>query len=228
MPWPWFGDEARRRRLHRCAPEGPLRDFYATPAPRRGAALSEIKFVALDLETTGLEPVRDEIVSVGFVELSCQRIDLSTSRHHLLAPTTALPEASVVVHQITDDHAASGRPLHEVLPEVLGVLSGKVLVAHHAVIERRFLDAACRRCYGCGLMLPAIDTALLFRRWLERHHRSSAAGALRLPALRARYGLPRYRLHNALSDALAAAELFLAYLAQAQIAPEQPLKRLFF
>ena len=62
--------------------------------------------------------------------------------------------------------------------------------------------------------MPVIDTQAIAKRTLERRDQTFRPQELRLAALRRRHHLPRYRLHNALSDALAAAELFLAQLAQ--------------
>jgi DNA polymerase-3 subunit epsilon len=118
-----------------------------------------------------------------------------------------------VLHAITDDVAARGAAPATVLGELLSVLAGKVLVAHHASFELAFLRAACARAFGGRFLAPAVDTLALGHRALEWRNRSVVPGELRLDALRRRHNLPRYRAHDALSDALAAAELFLALLA---------------
>ena len=216
-------DFQRRRLLGRVA-AGPLRDFLAVPFPDKGTDFREVSFVALDLETTGLDVKKDEILSIGLVELRNNRIDLATARHYLVTPSGAIPEASAVIHQITDDRAAEGRPLAEVMADVLPQLAGRVLIAHHARIERLFLKAACERLYGAGFLIPVADTEALVRQWLDRQQRHYKAGDLRLNALRQRYALPRYGAHNALSDALAAAELFVAYAAHRSLGAKAPLK----
>jgi DNA polymerase III subunit epsilon len=221
----WFGPDARRRRLWRKTAPGPLRDYLAAPFPSPGSPLGQAVFVALDFETTGLDPRGDEILSIGTVVMRFDRIDLSTAQRQLVAPSGELPEASVVIHRITDDHAAGGLPVAQLLPTLLARLAGRVLVAHHARVEQGFIDAACRRVYGTGFCIPVVDTEELFRRQLERRRQSVGPGDLRLAALRHRLGLPRYRAHDALSDALAAAELFLAYGAGAGYLPETPLGR---
>jgi DNA polymerase-3 subunit epsilon len=220
----FLGLDFRRRRLLRRAAPGPLRDYLATPFPDRSADYRGVGFIALDLETTGLDPRGDEILSIGLVALRGERIDLGTARHYRVATTRAIPERSAVLHRITDDAAARGRPLAEVLPCVLSRLSGSVLLGHHAQTERAFLDAACRRLYGTGFVVPLADTASLIRRWMARRHQVLAAGELRLHALRERYGLPRYRAHDALVDALATAELFCAFVARRDLAGNVPLK----
>jgi len=218
------GLDRRRRRLLRRAPPGPLREFLEVPFPAGGSDCRRVGFVALDLETTGLDPASDEILSAGWVCLSGERIDLATAGHRMVLPARAVPEESAVLHRITDDAAARGAPPREVLAEVLSVLAGRVLVAHHASFELGMLGAACARVLGGRFLVPAVDTLDLGARWLRRRDPVIEPRALRLDALRRRHNLPRYRAHNALSDALAAAELFLAQLAQLDGARAVPLR----
>jgi DNA polymerase-3 subunit epsilon len=169
-----------------------------------------VEYVAVDLETTGLDARRDQILSIGWVVLSGIRIDLSTARHRLVRVQGAIPAHTAVIHQITDDLAATGQDLSAALPEFLGDLRGRVMIAHHARIEQTFLSAACRQLWGRGLLARTVDTQVIARRLLERRQIAFKGSDLRLHALGERYNLPRYGAHNALSDALAAAELFLA------------------
>jgi DNA polymerase-3 subunit epsilon len=61
--------------------------------------------------------------------------------------------------------------------------------------------------------VTAVDTLALQQRLLPGHHRA-VDGSLRLDVVRRTYGLPRYTAHHALTDAIAAAELFLAQVAE--------------
>jgi DNA polymerase-3 subunit epsilon len=220
----FLGLDFRRRRLLRDAAPGPLRDYLATPFPDGGADFRGVEFVSLDLETTGLDPARDDILSIGLVAIRAGRIPLDTAAHYLISPRGAIPEHSATIHQITDDRAAQGQPLAEVLPVVLSRLAGRVLLGHHVKVERGFLGAACKRLYGTSVIFPVADTEALIRRWLERRNQPFAGRDLRLHALRKRYGLPRYKAHNALTDALATAELFCAFVAKRNLGAKVPLK----
>jgi len=203
----------RRRWLQRFAPPGPLADYLRTPFPARQTRVDQLVFLAVDLETTGLDPERDEILSIGHVPIRHLHILLGDSAYLLVRPSGAIPASSTVVHHICDDQAAGGVPLAKALPQLLQHLVGKVLVAHHAPLESAFLRHACRRLYAGDVVFPTVDTLALERRWIERRHLGLPSGSLRLAAVRTRYGLPRYPIHNAFSDALAAAELLLAQIA---------------
>ena len=219
-----FSLDHRRRRLLKAAPAGPMRDYLAVPFAAADRDCRATRYLAVDLETTGLDPRSAEIVSFGWVTLQGLQIQLDSARHQVVRTRGAIPEHSAVIHQITDDTAAAGAPLEQVLGRLLETLAGRVMIAHHAQVEFGFLDAACRRLYGTGFLVPVVDTQYLARRWLERRNRTYGPGALRLAALRERYNLPRYQAHNALTDALAAAELFTAQVAQQETPRAMPLK----
>jgi len=219
--------EFRRKQLHRRAPAGPLRDYLAVPFPDPGQNYDKVTYLAMDLETTGLDTNQDHILSVGSVEIKGDHVNLSTACHCIVNTELSLSEESVIIHKLTDDLVAKGESITQVLTDVLQHLAGKVLVAHHARIEYGFLRTACQRVFGGDLLVPIVDTFALAQRQMARRDEVITSGALRLGALRERYHLPRYKAHNALTDAIAAAELFLAQAAErCGNKCELPLKRL--
>ena len=181
--------------------------------------------MAVDLETTGLDPQLDEIITIGLVCLRGLRIDLCTAQHRYILTNRDIPERSAVIHKVTDDRAAAGEPLAGAMTELLSLLAGRVMIAHHARFELQFLNAACERLFGSKFLVPVVDTQWIMKRWLERRDLAYSSKELRLGAIRKRYGLPQYRAHNALSDALSAAELFIAQVAQRGSEQHLPLKQ---
>ena len=189
---------------------GPLATFREHSAPAVDTPFERAEFLAIDLETSGLDAEEDEILSVGYVPIVGGAIRLGQAGYFLVRPGKPVPEKTAVIHGLLDDHLENAPPLDAVLPQLLLALTGRTPVAHHARIERTFLDAACTRLYGGTLGLKFADTFALEKRSLTRRGQEISQGDLRLSAVRERYGLPRYKAHNALTDALAAAELFLA------------------
>ena len=213
--WRRFFSKERQRKLALARTEtGVMHEFLSVPHPDRGQDWREAEIVALDLETTGLNPEKDHILSLGMVRLHHGCIHLNSAWHEVVQVEGAIPEAAAVIHHITDDRAAAGRPLSELLPTLLAQLAGKVLLVHYSRIEQTFLDAACRRLYGAPFIMPIIDTLRMAHRLLELRNHTIQPGNLRLFNLRPLYGLPQYKAHNALYDALATAELFLAMAAE--------------
>jgi DNA polymerase-3 subunit epsilon len=191
-----------------------LRDYLEVPFPEPGTPVESLPLLALDLETTALRPREGHIVSVGYVPVDGLRVELSGAGHVLVADGGEVGQ-SATVHGITDDAKDGGVPLEEALRAVLEALAGRVLLAHFAPIEVGYLAAATERLWGAPLPMVVVDTMDLERRLVTDHFvLEPQTGALRLWGARARYGLPRYRAHEALTDAIACAELFLAQAAE--------------
>ncbi|MES9970630.1 MAG: exonuclease domain-containing protein [Candidatus Thiodiazotropha sp.] len=208
------------------AEPGILRDYLSTPLTSNNTQCEELSIVSLDLETTGLDPKKDKILSFGLVEMQHMTIKLGTARHQLITVDEEIPEESAVIHQITDDQAATGVSIQEALQELLQRMAGKVMLVHYSAIEQNFIDAACQKLFGAPFVIPIIDTLVLAQRIFERRNHTIQAGDLRLFNLRPRYNLPNYKAHNALSDAVATAELFLAMASEMVPQPNQcQLKR---
>lgn len=216
--------EYLRKRLIKRAPEGILKNYLSQPFVAPNKNIDEVDFLAIDLEATGLDFDRDEILSVGFTVISNMNILLSESRHFLVRPEQDIPEETAIVHGIMDDASSKGIELEQAIEIILKTLSGKVLLAHHTNVECKFLNKACRKIYGCNVVFPIVDTYAIEYSSLKHRGITPENKGLRLYNLRDDYGLPRYPAHNALSDAVAAAELFLAQIAYRQGSSVMKLK----
>ena len=80
----WFTGSGRRRRTARRLPDGPLRRYLETPPPEPSTPLADLPLLAMDVETTGLDPRRDRVLSVGLVPVDGDRIVLGGARSLLL------------------------------------------------------------------------------------------------------------------------------------------------
>ncbi len=196
-----------------------LRRFYQQGLPGVETPLTDVSFVALDFETTGLDAEHDEIISIGLVPFDLNRIRLRDSRYWLLKPRRELTETSVPFHGITHSQLNDAPDLNQILDEVLDEIAGKIVVVHYRYIEREFFDAAVKRRLGEGICFPVVDTmeqeAMLYRRGIVSRVKRLAGlkpESIRLGDSRLRYNLPHYGQHHALTDAVATAELLQAQI----------------
>ena len=206
-----YGPEGKRKRLLKKSPAGPLKNYLQHPLPKQDLLLSQASLLAVDFETTGLSPKKNNIISIGCVQIDQLIIDLASAHHRLINANSPLPQESVVIHKITDDQHLSGVSIQVALDEFLYNLKGRILLAHHAKIEAHFLNETCKRIYGSEIQIPVIDTLELELRKLAEHEKGN--NNLNLSVCCKRYNLPRYRLHDALSDAISCGELMLAQVA---------------
>ncbi|MCE0492597.1 3'-5' exonuclease [Vibrio salinus] len=206
-----------------------LKKYYHYGLPDPATPIGDIEFLAIDLETTGLNSNKDEIISIGAVPFTLNRICLNRAKEWIVKPKRKLAEESIVIHGITHSDIENAPDLITVLPELLEMMTHKIMVVHFLDIERFFLDKAFKSRLDEGIEFPLIDTMKIEQRVLKKNQRvffnlfnSTKKISTRLALSRRRYGLPNYPPHHALTDAIATAELL-----QAQIShyyhPTQPI-----
>lgn len=211
--WPTHYQERAQQAL-----PAPLKDFYQAGCPSANTPINHTPLLALDIETTGLNAKEDAIVSIGLIPFDLQRIYCRQAQHWLLQPDRPLTASSVVIHGLTHSDLASAPQAEQVLEQLLPLISGKLVVVHYKRIEREFLAEAAKRLWQSELSFPVIDTleleARLHRKPLSlwQRLRGQQPLSVRLAASRARYNLPPYQQHHALTDALATAELLQAQI----------------
>lgn len=218
------GEERRRLRSAARLPRGGLRRYLETAPPARSTPVDELPLLAVDLETTGLDPRRDRVLAMGFVPVDGDRIVLGGAASVLVRSEPDGDDddgvgQSATVHGLTDDRVAGGVSVEQALDLLFDALTGRVLLAHFSQVEVEFLGRLCRSTHGVAPPLVAVDTLGLQRRVAGAGIDSdftadSSPEDLRLWGARQRYGLPRYRAHDALVDAVACAELYLAQVAE--------------
>jgi DNA polymerase-3 subunit epsilon len=175
-----------------------------------------VVYWALDLETGGMDPRRDPILSIGMVPVRSGGIRLGEAYRTLVRPGDAatIDPSSIAAHQLLPGEVRSAPPLAEVLKEVDARIRDSVLLVHHAPLDVGFL----RRAYKlAGRRWPrpqVVDTVTLLMKEARRARFLAREGQtpepqLNLAAARRALGLPEYAAHDALTDAIAAAELFL-------------------
>jgi DNA polymerase-3 subunit epsilon len=179
-------------------------------------AWDEVAYWALDLETGGLDARRDPILAVGMAPVRAGVIRMGEAYATLVRPPDAgaIDPASIRAHQLVWGEVREAPAVGEVLREVDGRLREGVLLVHQAAVDVAFLKSAYR---ACGMRWPGpkvVDTVDLLVKLAQKSRFSNPEAVNDLPNLnlsvaRREAGLPEYQAHDALTDAVAAAELFL-------------------
>lgn len=152
----------------------------------------------VDVETTGLDPVRDEIIEQAMVPfvygLDGRIFDIGEPFHELRQPAGPIPPAVTAITGITDDMVAG----KVIVPEQVAAFAAPaaLIIAHNADFDRRFLERFCMtfttKPWACSMsQVP----------WTEEGHEG-----VKLTYLASGAGF-FYDKHRAVHDCLAAIEL---------------------
>jgi DNA polymerase-3 subunit epsilon/ATP-dependent DNA helicase DinG len=159
----------------------------------------ERTFVAIDVETTGLEAGTDEIIEIAAVKFTGDEV-LETFQK-LVKPRHSLPLKIARLTGITDEMLADAPRFSEVAPDLVRFVKSYPLIGHSVGFDLRMLQAQ-------GMRFPqqAYDTFDMATLLMPQ------APAYRLGALAATLGITHDEAHRALSDADATRQVFLHLL----------------
>lgn len=176
--------------------------------------ITNTPIIAADLELTGLDAAANQIISIGWTLIDRGMIQLGSSRHLLITADHSVG-SSAAIHELMDSEIAEGLNINDGLEQLFEAAAGRVWVLHHASLDVAFLQKATAIWAGMVPPFVVLDTMQIELGLRKRREIPVQQGDLQLGRLRSTYNLPRYTAHNAMIDAFATAELFLAIAARA-------------
>lgn len=178
--------------------------------------LSQLDFVVLDTETTGLSSKTDEIISYGSIKVQGYSIKVNSAKEFYLKPRNQ-DKRAVKIHGIVKNEGFLSQ--EDFAKSLLNDIGSSILVAHHAGFDIHMLEKAVR---GFGLKRisnPVIDTLdLAIRLEVGINHNPRLINRLNysLDKLCGRYQISLDDRHTASGDAFLTAQLLLKLLKVAE------------
>ncbi len=165
--------------------------------------LKAAKFYAIDVETTGLDLDKDEIISFACVPIIDLKILVRDTFYTLIKPKSYNYKA-MRYHGISKDNLMDAPGFEEVSDRILKALDG-ILVGHSVEFDFSFLKTNFKS-LGVRFKRDLIDIAMV-ERWL-RLKRKTEEDNFGLDGMIATYGMEQHYRHNAAADAFFAAQIF--------------------
>ncbi len=167
--------------------------------------LSEASFVSVDLETTGLDVRRDDIIAIALVPMDGLKIRVRHAYYTLVKPRKYRLQ-TMKYHGIDLESLQEAPPFEEIAQDLLARCQG-ILLGHCVHIDYQFLRRAFKAA-GIRFERDLVDIAEV-EKWIgqKTSHRPNC-DELSLDALIRRYGLKEHYRHHALADAFFAAQIF--------------------
>jgi len=188
-------------------PEREIPALVRRDVPRSDIPLPQKVLAFVDLETTGLDPSRHDILEIAVLRVDARSLEVLAQHDTLVAPARledAQPEA-LSVCGFSKAAWTNAVPLREALLAIAPLLEGALVAGHNVGFDWAFLQAGFAR---AGLTLPRVDyhrldTASLAWPLVV----SGELSSLSLDGLATLFGLERPRPHRALAAARCALEV---------------------
>ena len=185
---------------------GRLAAWQALPTPDLNAPITASRYVVVDVETSGLNLMKDRLIAIGAIAVNAGDIHLADSMEIILQQSRISDRDNILIHGIGGTAQAEGVPPVEAMLTFLEYLGKSPLIAFHVDFDKTMIDRALKTFLGLKFKHPWADLAYLSPALypeLARSHRS-------LDQWMAHFGLNNYARHSALADALSTAELMLS------------------
>ncbi|MBW3469162.1 3'-5' exonuclease [Arthrospiribacter ruber] len=178
--------------------------------------ISQLNFVVLDTETTGLNSEKDDLVSFGAVLIRNEKILVNSSREYFFT-TNILNRESIKIHEIIEPkNPVSDEFFAE---EFLKYIDKHIIVGHHIGFDLKVIERKLAPFGFKNFKNPILDTQYLATRLEKGYHydlRTGKPGEYSLDSLCERHEVPIDDRHTAAGDAFLTAQLLLKLLKKAE------------
>jgi DNA polymerase-3 subunit epsilon len=221
----WFRRWFRRSPVLSAEELSAIAAYQALPGPPSAQALQDARFVVLDVETSGLNPYRDRLLSIGAIAVHNGTIHVRDAFEAVLRQDIASDHQNILVHGIDGTTQLSGRDARAVLLDFIGYAGNAPVVGYHVDFDRITIERAVQRMFGLELLNDWVDLA----RIVPALFPDQASRGNGLDYWLSEFSIENFARHDAMADALAAAQLLLVAMSQAAsagVANYGALKRL--
>ena len=189
-----------------------------------------LRYVILDLETTGLSLDHDRVVSAAAYRVVDGRIALGDVFSSLVSPGRDIPSSAVKIHGIMPSMVDDAPSFAKVFEKFLGYLGTDILVGYHVRFDLHFLNVYMRQTHGFSVQNLVLDAQSMCRKVCFPPHLRSYAGRLKgnqdLDTVAKHFRIEIQERHTALGDALATAMIFQRILIEIEKSGPGRLKNL--
>jgi DNA polymerase-3 subunit epsilon len=165
--------------------------------------------VSIDCETTGLDTNRDEIISVAAIRIRGSRILASESFRAIVRPRCAIAPEAIKIHGLREQDVAAAPTMGEVLPDLLRFIGGRPLVGYYIAFDLEMLNKHVAEMIGIELPNKTVEVSGIY---YDLKYGDAPPGTqvdLTFANILRDLKLPLFNQHDAFSDALMTAMIYL-------------------
>ena len=157
-------------------------------------------FVVFDLETTGLDATKEEIIEIGACKVINGRIDETFST--FVKPSKHIPREITELTSIDDDMVKDAPTINYVMPDFYKFCDGAIIVAQNTAFDMSFIHNISKK-LSYNFDHPTMDTMVMARQKLP------GLKNYKLGTIVEKLNISLENAHRAIDDATATAKAFI-------------------
>lgn len=169
---------------------------------------SSDEFIVYDTETTGLNPKKDEILSIGAVKVKGNKILTSQKFELFVQPTKDISEESIKIHQIRNIDLQNGSKPNDALKQFLHFIGSRPLIGYYLEFDVKMINKYLKPFLGITLPNKQIEVSGIYH---DKKIKFIPDGNidLRFDVIMKDLGLPIFGKHDAINDAIMTAMMYI-------------------
>ena len=188
-----------------------MTEHKGLPDTFKHTSLSACNWLAVDFEYSSLDVATAKFMSAGWIEGNHTGIDIQSSYYRLIRAQGDLAQTPII-HGLTPSDIARGVHVRDMYEHICQFATSHIWVLHNAQLDMGMLKELSKRLQQPLPAIVCIDTMQLALYQLYKKVDVIPKGGVILSKCRERYELANAPAHNALSDAMATLELWMAQM----------------
>jgi DNA polymerase-3 subunit epsilon len=166
------------------------------------------EMVVFDTETTGLNPKKDEILSIGAVILKNNVILTSKTFEIFLMPTQTISDKSITIHNIRPCDLQDAQEPQKAIESFLRFIGSRALIGYYLEFDVAMINKYIKPWIGITLPNRQIEVSSLY---FDKKINLIPQGNidLRFDTILRNLNVPNMGQHNAVNDAIMTAMIYL-------------------
>jgi DNA polymerase-3 subunit epsilon len=166
------------------------------------------EYVCFDCETTGLNPKKDEIISIGAIVIKDNKILHSKKFERFAKTEQPLSAESIKIHHIRECDIENALNINDVIDEFLAFVGNRPLVGYYLEFDCAMVNKYIKPKIGIKLPNKQNEVSeIYFDQMIKKN--PGANIDLRFDIIMDRLNLPRLGKHDAINDVIMTAMIFI-------------------
>ena len=166
------------------------------------------EYISLDCETSGLNPKKDEILSIGAVHIKENKILMRKTFNIFLKPSKNINAESIKIHHIRPIDLENGIEPQKAIFQLLEFIGSRTIVGYYIEFDIAIISKYTQEFIGIKLPNKTIEVSSMY---YKTRRKSSYYGLvdLKFDTILKNLNIPNFGKHDALNDAIMTSIIFL-------------------
>ena len=166
------------------------------------------EYICLDCETSGLNPRKDEILSIGAVHIKGNKILMRETFNLFLKPSKHIAEESIKIHQIRPIDLENGLDPQNAIYQLLDFIGSRPIVGYYIKFDVAIISKYTKKFIGIKLPNETIEVSSMYYKTRKRSSDYEFID-LKFDTILKNLNIPALGKHDALNDAIMTSMIFL-------------------